>query len=93
MTRLTDGKKTIEINMQYWNETESRYTIDWSADFFEIGGLKKDEEKEAYTVKDVDYCLEQANDWKNYQGDFYDPDAQEEEKAAGKTRCVNISEI
>ena len=68
MTRLTDGKKTVEIAMQVW--TGSGYTPDWSNDFFAVGGLEHDEEKDAYKVEDVDYCVEQAYDWKNSEGDF-----------------------
>lgn len=58
MTRLTDGKKTVEIEMKKWNG--SGYDPDWSEDFFEVGQVPYDEEKEAYIVKDVDYCIEQA---------------------------------
>lgn len=69
MTRLTDGKKTVEIEMCDW--TGSGWTPDWSADFFEVGGLKRDEERDAYIVNDVDYCVEQAEDWEKGKGDFY----------------------
>ena len=69
MTRLTDGKKTVEITMQTW--TGDGYTPDWSYDFFEVGALKRDEDAEAYIVRDVDYCVEMAMDWKNGVGDFY----------------------
>lgn len=58
MTRLTDGKKTVEIEMKKWNG--SGYDPDWSADFFEVGQAPYDEEKEAYVVENVDYCIEQA---------------------------------
>ena len=37
--RLTDGKRTVEITMQEWAGNE--YTPDWSADFFEAGGLPR----------------------------------------------------
>ena len=68
MTRLTDGNKTVEIEMTIW--TGSGYSPDWSGDFFEVGGLEYDDAKEAYKVEDVDYCVDQANDWKNSEGDF-----------------------
>ncbi len=64
MTRLTDNKKTVEINMIGKNK------IDFSNEFFEIGGLPYDSEKDAYIVPDVDYCIEQANDAKNGKGDY-----------------------
>lgn len=68
MTRLYDGKKIAEITMNVWNG--NGYTPDFSLDFFEVGALPYDEEKEAYVVDDVDYCIEQANDWKDSNGDF-----------------------
>lgn len=49
MTRLTDGKKTAEIEMMVWED--NGYTPDWSGDFFETGSLEYDEELEAYKVK------------------------------------------
>lgn len=70
MTRFTDGKKTIEITMNTWEYEQ--YTPDFSADFFSVGSLPYDEEKEAYIVKDTDYLTEQANDWKAGIGDYVD---------------------
>lgn len=72
MTRLTDGAKTVEITMQTW--TGAGYTPDFSADFFEIGGLPFDDETEAYIVEDAEYCVEQAEDWANARGDFANDD-------------------
>ena len=69
MIRLTDGKKTVEIEMCDW--TGSGYTPDWSRDFFEVGGLPYDDENNVYIVDDVDYCVEQARDWEHGVGDFY----------------------
>lgn len=71
--RLFDGKNLISIEMNNW--TGNGYTPDWSNDFFEAGSLPYDEDVEAYRVDDVDYCIEQAMDWKNADGDFYEPDA------------------
>ena len=70
--KLTDGKRTIEIQMMTWEG--NGYTPDWSKDFFEAGDCPYDEENDVYIVKDVDYCIEQAEDWKNGRGDFYNPD-------------------
>lgn len=70
MTRLTDGKKTADIEMMVWEG--SSYTPDWSYDFFEVGSLEYDEELGAYKVKDVDYCIDQAADWRKSTGDFSD---------------------
>ena len=68
MTRLTDRKRTVEIEMMVWED--NGYTPDWSNDFFEVESLEFDEELEAYKVKDVDYCIDYANDWRKSTGDF-----------------------
>lgn len=75
MTRLYDGKKIAEITMNVWDG--NGYTPDFSLDFFEVGALPYDEEKDAYVVDDVDYCVEYANDWKNSTGDFHDDEPDE----------------
>ena len=58
--KLTDGKKTVEIRIQRWNG--SGYDPDWSADYFNAGTLPYDEETDTYTVEDVNYCIETANE-------------------------------
>ena len=73
MARLMDNKKTVEIRMYGANGAE------WSDDFFEVGNLEYDEGKDAHVVSDVAYCIEQAYDWKNGVGDFYNPDAPDAE--------------
>ena len=75
MIRLTDGKKTVEITMAIFDGTDLQ--PDFSADFFEAGGLEYNADLEAYMVPDVDYCVDYANDWKTGAGDFCDdkPDA------------------
>ena len=69
MTRITDGRKVVEITMYEIDETGRRLP-DWSNEFFEIGGLPLDEEKDAYIVDDVDYCIDQAMEWKDAQGEW-----------------------
>lgn len=59
--KLTDGKRTIEIRMQVWEEG-SGYGPDWSNDFFVAGVLPHDENF-FYQVNDVDYCIDQAKEW------------------------------
>ena len=71
MTKLTDGKRTVEIEMLRWDDLNSCYGSDWSDDFFEIGGLQHDPETDAYLVPDVDYCIHQASDAINCKGDFF----------------------
>lgn len=88
--KLTDGKRTVDIEMAEWDG--NGWTPDWSNDFFEAGTLKYNEEKDAYIVPNVDYCIEQANDWKNADGDFSgDRDYCSEEDL--ENRCVCVEEI
>jgi hypothetical protein len=89
--KLTDGKRTVEIKMMTWER--NHYTWDFSSDFFVAGNLPYDAESEAYIVKDVDYCIEQATDWQNYEGDHYDVDAQEYDAERGYERCVDVDEL
>lgn len=66
--KMTDGHKTITITMQEWNG--SGYGPDFSQDFFD--GARYDRELDCYVVPDVDYCVDQAFDYKNGRGDFAD---------------------
>lgn len=85
--RVYDGKRIVDIKMTNW--TGTGYTPDWSQDFFEAGSLKYDADKDAYIVDDVDYCIDQAMDWKNAEGDFYEPDADPDEV---ENRSVDVEE-
>lgn len=69
MTRFTDGKKTVAIEMKSIHYNYG-FSPSFEADFFEIGGLKFDEEKNAYVVRDVDYLIEQAFDWKHALAEY-----------------------
>lgn len=89
MTRLTDGKKTVEITMRTWEN--GNYTPDWSNDFFSVGSLKMDWEKDAYIVDDVDYCVEYACEWEEGVGDFYDE--HDEPDVVNKNRYVYYKEV
>ena len=66
---MTDGKKTIEIELKKWNG--SGYDPDFSLDFFDAGFLPYDFETNTHTVKDVDYCIEMAKEAIE-NGDFND---------------------
>lgn len=68
MTRFTDGKRTVKIRMCHWNG--SGYDPDWEADFYDVGALPYDDEENVYTVGDVDYIIDQANDWLHNTGDY-----------------------
>lgn len=66
--KLYDGEKIVSIEMY---EREGDWMPpEWSKDFFDAGRLEYDEDLDAYMVQDVDYCVEQANDWKECIGDF-----------------------
>lgn len=77
--KITDGNKTIIITMQNWDG--HNLTPDFSNDFFD--GVT--------VVKDVDYCIEMAEDWANYRGDFADPEAQEANRICGIERIVDVT--
>lgn len=71
MIRLIDNNKAVEISIREWDKESSQYGPDWSADFFEVGGLKTVDDPEfAYIVDDVDDCIEYANDMVAGVGDF-----------------------
>lgn len=46
--KITDGKRTVEINIMTWNGTG--YGPDWAGEYFNAGALPYDEENDAYTV-------------------------------------------
>lgn len=73
--KITDGKKTVDIRMMAWEG--SGYSPDWSTDFFNAGLLEYDRENDVYIVDDVDYCIEQAEDWRDSRGDFRDDEPNE----------------
>lgn len=68
--KMTDGKKLVEVTMKIWNG--SGYGPDWANEFFETAGLEFDGEVDAFMVNDVDYCIEQMEDWKNCANDYID---------------------
>lgn len=68
--KMTDGKKLVEVTMKIWSG--SGYGPDWANEFFETAGLEFDGEVDAFMVNDVDYCIEQMEDWKNCANDYID---------------------
>ena len=71
MIRLIDNNKVVEISIREWDEESLQWGPDWSADFFNVGGLETVDEPElAYIVDDVDCCIEYANDMVAGVGDF-----------------------
>lgn len=86
---FSDGRKTAEIRIcMYDNRTDNME--DWTMDFFEVGGLEYDEENDQYIVEDVDYLIEQAEDWREGRGDFSDPDLANYEEGSDQERLTFI---
>ena len=87
MTRFTDDCRTVtEIGLYECDiENVFRGACDFSCDFYEVGSLPYNEEIGAYVVDDVEYLIEQANDWLNQRGDFRDDVVPE-----GKEREIRI---
>lgn len=83
--KITDGNKTINITMREWDRTG--WGSDFANEFFADGHSVFDREREAYVVKDVAYCIEQAMDWKNGTGDYM-----EEKSFDTEDRLVEVEE-
>lgn len=37
MTILIDNSKAVEISIREWDEENTQYGLDWSADFYDVG--------------------------------------------------------
>ena len=86
MTAFTDdGKTVVQIGL-YEHSVDSIFQrVDFSCDFYEVGSLPYNEEIGAYVVDDVEYLIEQAEDWLNQRGDFRDDIVPE-----GKEREISV---
>lgn len=91
MTKLTDGRRTIGITMRILSE--SGYSPDMSADFFETGGLPKTEDGETCVVKDVSYCIDRAFDWAYYKGEFFNSEAEAYNEEHGFSRVASVEAV
>jgi hypothetical protein len=58
MTKFTDGKQIATIEM-----IDNSTGCAWEHDFFEVGGLKLNEELNAYEVEDVNYLIDYAQSY------------------------------
>lgn len=68
--KMQDKTRKVKIELCVWDG--NGYGPDFSQDFFEAGGLKHNDETDCYIVPDIEYCIDQANDMINHQGDFND---------------------
>lgn len=88
MTKIFDSYRGVSITMREWDNRSNTATLDWSNDFFGGSGAEWDEERCAYHVADVAYCIEYAMDWRDCTGDFHD-----DEVADGIERQVFVEEV
>ena len=88
--KLTDGKRTVEITIHRWNG--SGYDPDWSQDYFGAGVLHYNEEKDAYCVDDVQYCIDMANGT-DPEGACYGGEDEEGNYIADEEMCVDVEEL
>lgn len=58
MTKFTDGKQIATIEM-----IDNSTGCAWEHEFFEVGGLKLNEELNAYEVEDVNYLIDYAQSY------------------------------
>lgn len=58
MTKFTDGEQIATIEM-----IDNSTGCAWEHDFFEVGGLKLNEELNAYEVEDVNYLIDYAQSY------------------------------
>lgn len=71
MTRFIDTNGKIAEITLINNGSE------WQDEFFNVGSLSYNEDSDAYEVEDVDYLIDQANDYISGFGDFSDGEPQE----------------
>ena len=93
MKRMTDGHKTIEITMEYWDEAQQRW-IDIAEDFFADGQLHETVDgTDTIIVDDVDYCIEMARDWESKCSDLDSAVGVDEDTIEAEERRVWVDEI
>lgn len=53
MTILIDDSKAVEISIREWDEENTQYGPDWSADFYDVGLLRQVPNLSDYTDADL----------------------------------------
>lgn len=53
MVVLVDNNKAMEISIREWDEENTQYGPDWSADFFNVGSLPQIPDLSDYTDADI----------------------------------------
>lgn len=74
MTQFIDkNNKIVKITI-----TDRKTRQPMEKDFFEVGGLRFDEQFNAYRVDDVEYLIDRMTDYRFAVGDFYGEEPGEE---------------
>ena len=88
--KITDGKKTVEITMKIWDKARNEWKHageNLADDFFNVGVLPVNDDG-VYVVEDVEYCIDQANDWEQCTGDYCDDELGDDDE-----RSVMVEEV
>lgn len=90
MIWFTDGKNKVGIEMCEIDK-EGNYLPDWTADFFNVGFLKYDEDKDVFSTDyfSLEDFVKAAKEWENYETD--EDCVKEYDKARGYGRFVKIT--
>lgn len=48
MVTIIDSNKAVEISIREWDEENTQYGPDWSADFYDVGSLQQVPAKRLY---------------------------------------------
>lgn len=93
--KITDGKRTIEVGMKWWNEKTSNYSPDGAEDI--LTDCEWDDDLEVYTTDNVQDVIDYLDDWKNYLAEVglggIDQELIAEEKANLGERVAFVDEI
>lgn len=91
MIWFTDGKNEVGIEMREIDR-EGNYLPDWTEDFFNVGILTYNEDRDAYNLPylaTLEDFVKAAEEWENYETD--EDCAKEYDKARGYGRFVKIT--
>lgn len=53
MVTIIDSNKAVEISIREWDEENTQYGPDWSADFYDVGSLQQVPDLSDYTDADL----------------------------------------
>ena len=73
MEYFFDGKRLVGITVWGCNDDHQENRYDWTMDFYDVGSLPHAGDYDGspvYTVDDVQYLIDYADDYVNFAGDF-----------------------